>query len=319
MSGIRAALFGVRDKHAGAHLKTLQVMDEVSEILLWDEDRDALRRVHSERGMKVTAVYTDRDELLANEKVHFAIAAVRNDKSAEMCTRLVEAGVHVMSEKPIGLDAQETAGVVKAAERAGVQLGVCYQNRYNPVSLEARRLTQEGIIGRVTSCEARMVTSQVRFRNPKGWLFDKAKAGGGILAWLGCHYVDLLRFVLDDEVASVVAFSDTASGEAIDVEDVAVLALRFRRGTLGTLTAGYQLALSDKGGPNYDTYLAFRGTAGQLNWSREQPPALHVESTNDNWAAAPIRRFEYELAPSPAYAGTYGLQFMRRFLASLHG
>ena len=167
-----------------------------------------------------------------------------------------------------------------------------------------------------------MVTSQVRFRNPEHWLFNREVAGGGILSWLGCHHFDLLQYVLDDDVVSVSAMVDTLSGEEIDVEDVASVTLRFRSGALGSLQAGYQLAMSMEGyaGANYDTYVGFRGTEGRVYWNpTDQPPRLQAESSRADWSSAPERTFAFTLPGAEGYGGAYGRAFMERFLRAARG
>ena len=197
-----------------------------------------------------------------------------------------------------------------------------YQNRYHPVTIEARHLIGEGVIGRPTSCEARMVTSQVKFRDPGHWLFDRDRSGGGILSWLGCHYIDMLRVLMGDEVTEVSAILDTLSGENIDVEDVGSLSLRFGRGAIGSLQVGYQLSLSKGGymGPNYDSYMAVRGTEGRIFWDPvHKPPRLNVESATREWASAPVRTLEYSLPVVDAYGGAYGVGFIEQFVRSTRG
>ena len=322
MEGIRAALFGVAHPHSRPHLRTLQHSSLVSDIVLYDEDPAVLEQIRTAHEEKIKAAYTDLDQLLQEEDLFLGIATFRNDLNADLCVRLAEAGVHILSEKPIGLSALEIERVVAAADTAGVKLGVMYQNRYHPVSQEARRLIQEGVLGQITSCEARLVTSQVQFRNPDHWLFCKAQAGGGILSWLGCHYIDLLRYALRDEIVSITALADTLGGESIDVEDVASVSFRFKGGALGSLLAGYQLALSIKGyiGPNYDTYVGVWGTEGRLFW---QPTAtstdLYVESAGQTWKAAPARTFEFNLPSLDAYGGVYGLAFVEDFILAAKG
>ena len=207
------------------------------------------------------------------------------------------AGVHVLSEKPIGRTAAEVEKVVTAAEAAGLKLGVSYGNRFLPNMRLARQLVQEGVIGRLTSCEGRMVTSQPKFRQSAPWLFDKARAGGGILSWLGCHYIDLMRYVSGEEVAAVSAMTDTLGDMEITVEDVATVNFRFGNGALGSLRAGYELALSGGGysGGSYDAYLGFRGTCGRIVWNfEERPLSLHVDSATEEWRASPRRTFSFE-------------------------
>ena len=242
-------------------------------IVLYDDDARVVAEVQKTMGNKVDGGYHDLDEMLDKESFAVGIADFQNHHNGSLCLRLINSGVHVISEKPISDSTAELSRIVDAAARSDVKLGVMYQNRYHPVSREARRLVKEGIVGRITGCEARMITSQVRFRNPRHWLFDKRKAGGGILSWLGCHYIDLLRYVLDDDVVEVCAIADTLSGEDIDVEDVASLAFRFRGGAIGSLHAGYQLAVSIPGysGATYDNYVGFRGhrRKGVLESSRQ--------------------------------------------------
>ncbi len=322
MEKVRAALFGVTHPHSRAHLRTLQLSSMVSGIVLYDEDAEALEQVRSEAGEKVEGVYSDLNSLLEKEEILVSVACFRNDLNSDLCLRLIEAGVHVISEKPIAACADDVERVVRASAEAGIKLGVMYQNRYHPVSREARRLVQEGAIGRVTSCEARIVTSQVKFRDPAHWLFSREMAGGGILSWLGCHYIDLLPYVLGDEVAAVSAMVDTLSGEAIDVEDVASVSFKFRSGVIGGLQAGYQLALSGSGysGASYDTYVGFRGTEGRVYWRPvDSPPRLYVESAHPAWKSAPMRTFEYTLPALAAYGGVYGLSFLEDFIGAAQG
>jgi predicted dehydrogenase len=308
-------LFGMTHPHANAHLKTLMISDRVSNLSVYDADQEVAASVVSEHA-KVGRAFGDLGEAIASNPTA-AVACFRNSENADLSVKLLEAGIHVISEKPIGATAADVDRVVSAAKANNVRLGVMYQNRYHPLSQEARRIVQSGIIGRVTSCEARLITSQVQFRNPDHWLFKKDIAGGGILSWLGCHYLDLLRYVTGSEISHVSAMVDTLSGEAIDVEDVATLSLRFDGGFLGSLQAGYQLALSKSGymGPNYETYMSVRGTSGRVVWEPSGSEVkLLVESTD--WADAPSRETVFSLPSVDAYGGAHGLAFLNDFLDS---
>ena len=179
-------------------------------------------------------------------------------------------------------------------------------------------MVADGVVGPLISVEMRMITTQVQFRDPQHWLFRAEHAGGGILSWLGCHYIDMMRYITGDEIVSVAAETATRSGEQIDVEDVAVLSLRFRSGAVGTLHTGYMLALSGGGYHNrsgYDTYVGVNGRMGRIHWSSDgAPSSLTAESTHAGWAGAPRRSYEYALAESPSYLGVYGEQFVGDFI-----
>ncbi|MBI3923897.1 MAG: Gfo/Idh/MocA family oxidoreductase [Armatimonadetes bacterium] len=315
MQGIRAALLGVRHPHGIAHLRTLQTMPEIEGIYVWDREPEALSEVQQNHGQKVLEVFTDLDALLSKEDLLFVIACLRTDLLPEICLRAINAGKHILAEKPLGRTATEAAPIVKAAEEARVALGVCYVNRYHPALQEAQGIVAGGLLGQLISMELRLLTSQVKFRDPNHWLFRKEYSGGGILAWLGCHYLDLMRFLTREEIVSVSAEVATRSGEEIDVEDVATLALRFTSGAVGSLHVAYSLALSGEGYHNsgYDNYLCINGRDGRLRREGLEGP-LQVESTSPSWATAPRRVFDYSIASSPAYGGVYGEDFVRDFL-----
>jgi predicted dehydrogenase len=323
MKPIKAALLGIEHPHSLAHLRTLQALPEISEILLWDESQAALDGAVAKQPAKVSATFTNLDQLLADKELFFVIAAIRNDLGPDVFIRTLEAGKHLMAEKPIGRTAADTERVIAVAQRTGAQLGVCYQNRTLPAVQLMRKLVSDGLLGPLISVEMRMITTRVAARNPKNWLFKNAQSGGGILSWLGCHYLDMMRYVTGDEIVSVSAEVATRSGEAIDVEDVATLALRFRSGAVGSFHAGYMMALSGGGYHNkagYDTYGGFNGQLGRITWSSPSSPIkLAVESIHPAWASAPQRTFDLPLAESPAYGGVSGEQFIRDFIRSAQG
>lgn len=320
---MKAALLGIEHPHSLAHLSTLQQLPEVERILVWDENEAALNKILETQGEKVEKVYTNLEAVLAEPDLFFVIAAWRNDLSPDVFIRALEAGKHVIAEKPIGRTAVDTARVMAAAESAGLKLGVCYQNRRQPLIRDMRDFVRQGLLGPLMSAEIRLLTTQVQFRNPRLWLFSKAQAGGGILSWLGCHYIDLMRYVSGDEIVSVSAQVATRSGKEIDVEDVAALALRFRSGAVGSLHVGYTLAMSGSGYFNksgYDIYVGFNGRAGRLYWSSSgKPTQLYVETTHPSWSAAPRRELAYELVDSPAYGGVAGEEFIRDFIRAAQG
>ena len=318
MNDIHFALIGGAHPHSKAHLKTLQQLPEVTAITVADAD-EAVGSAYADEE-KVTAVVTRLQDALDSDATHVFVCA-RNDRSPGVIEACARAGKHIIAEKPLAVSMAAFESARIAVEESGVTLTVVYQARLHPITVAARELIADGILGTPIAAEARMVTSQVRFRDPSHWLFNDAQAGGGILSWLGCHYLDLLAHVLDDEYASVSAHAECLAGEDIDVEDVAMLSLRFRRGALATMTAGYLLALSPGGYMSgaYDTHIGVYGTKGRLWWDPVGSTTLHVESAHPSWASAPRREMQFEVASSPAYGGVYGEEFVRQFLRASAG
>ena len=319
---IKIALIGVTHPHSSAHLKTLNWIDSVTNVPIYDSDESAVRHFkESSEGKKVEACYTNLDALFGRGDVPVVFVCLRNDEAPDVLIRAAEAGKHIIVEKPAARCAKELEPALQAVENAGVKLAVCFQNRYHPVSQKIHKLVGKGILGQPMGVEIRFVTSQVKHRNPEHWLFKKELAGGGILSWLGCHYLDLICYFMREDITEVSAVLATRSGEAIDVEDSASLSLRFQSGMIGTLQAGYMLPFSGKGylGPSYDTYIAIRGTAGNIIWDPTQAgsPSFSAESTIPEWEASHHRTFRYELPQCDAYGGVHGVQFVRDFLDAI--
>lgn len=315
---MKAALLGLSHPHAGILLTTLENLPEITAVSLWDADPAVAAKPPLPTSRKAIPATTDLDAVLGQPDLLFAIVCVPTDQSAALCRRVLAAGKHLLAEKPVGLTSTEICAVQAEAASRDLVAGVLYVRRAHPCVVAMRNLLRAGELGPLFSIEARFLTTQVKFRQPDSWLFRRRQSGGGILLWLGCHCLDLMHHVPDDEIVEVGALLATRSDEAIDVEDTATLALRFRSGALGTFHAGYTLAYSGAGYMNltgYDSYLAFNGRAGRVVWP-DLNQRLHVESPPTATRPA-IREEQFEVTPSSSYGGAAGEGFFRDFLAAM--
>jgi len=313
---LKAALLGLSHPHSAPHLATLQNLPEVGEIVAWDGQYEAKRHgALLANRKKLTLCTDDLAAVLRRGDIDFAIVCVPTDDAAALTCRVLKAGIHVMAEKPVGLNPGEIRRVMAAARKAKVQASVLYCNRWLPAIREARRLVRGGAIGPLLTAEARMLTTQVRFREPRSWLFSQRRAGGGILTWLGCHFFDVLQYVSGEPIVAVSAQLGTRSGEKIDVEDVAAVAFRLRSGAVGTLQAGYVLAFSGGGylnGAGNDMSVGFTGRRGRVTWAAR--PLLRIESPVKR--GSPVRERTFPAGTSTSYGGKWGEGFLRQFIAS---
>lgn len=315
--GINVGVIGLEHGHQNAHVQTLDASTAVDEVFIYDRD-PALHDKQIATYQKVGAVYDDVDELLGRSDVPVVLVGMRTDRSPEMMERAAKAGKHVLSEKPCARTAAEMEPVVRALQENNLRFSAFYTWRYDPAIVKMRSLIEEGAIGRLTSVELRMVTSRIAVRDPKHWLFNHEIAGGGIVHWLGCHWLDLLRFVSGQEVTSVSAMVDTLSGEPIDVEDVASVSMRLSGGAIATLHASYSLPAKALGysGPGNDTAIIFRGTEGVVS---HVPPGgagdsvVNLTSIVYPWLMAPEQKFAFANGSAPGYAGTPGLKLVEDF------
>ncbi len=308
--------------HALMHLRTLAVLGEVETVQVCGiagQDAAALAGGRLPDGRPITKARPaggDPRALIERTDLDALIVCVRNDLCPAILAAAVEAGKPVIFEKPGAVQAAALRRVAAAAERRGVVAGTFFQWRGHPIIQEVRRAIAEGALGRILAVEARMVTSQVRYRDPSHWLFKRDLAGSGILSWLGCHYLDLLCYLLDERIVEVAALVGQRNPEPIEVEDTACLALRFGSGVLGTLHAGYHLAGSGAGyaGAAYDTFLGLRGERGDARLPLSDGPAYTLYSEAPGWVAGGRRERRFELPPSPAYGGKAGEAFLLDFL-----
>ncbi|MBL9215101.1 MAG: Gfo/Idh/MocA family oxidoreductase [Opitutaceae bacterium] len=313
---LNCALLGLTHPHSGALLQTLTNLPEIGRVSLWEDAPGAGRSPAIPASRKVALVTRDAEAALA--ACDFAIVCVRNDRAAALAHRVLAAGRHLLAEKPGGLTAAEIAGVKRAADRAGLLASVLYARRAHPLVAAARDILASGALGPLLSLEARFLTTQVRFRDPRSWLFRRRLAGGGILSWLGCHCIDLLQYVPADRITAVSACAARRSGERIDVEDSAALALRFASGAVGTLHVGYTLAFSGGGYLNpagNDAYFACNGREGRVVWPVLTDPRLRIESPGRR----PIRERTFRLRATSSYGGVSGERFLRQYAQALCG
>ena len=303
--------------HGPFHIRTLEVLAEVEAVHLCGIEGEDLGAMVS-RSSKVASTTTDLDELLARPEVDPLLVCVRNDLCPHVLEAAVKAGKGVLFEKPGATNAADLRRVADLARERGVTMAAMFQNRFSPMASEVRRAVRDGALGRVMAVEARMVTSQVRYRDPSMWIFAKDTAGSGILGWLGCHYIDLLCYLLEDRIVEVTAIVGSQNPENVEVEDTACLAFRFAGGALGTMQVGYLLPGSAEGysGASYDTFLALRGTDGYVRIPEAKDGAGYtLLSLAPGWESeGPRERVFADEPQSEAYGGVGGERLVLDFL-----
>ena len=304
--------------HSAFHIKTLELINSINEIhLCCIEGQNPNEFTNLSSKIKTTS--NSLTQLVNNERIDALIVSVRNDLCPPILELAANSGKHVLFEKPGAIHSKDLQKILEISTNKNVNLSVMFQNRYKPEIKELRNHVIDGYFGRIMSAEARTVTSQVRYRNPKHWLFKKNQSGSGILSWLGCHYIDLLCYVLNDHVVEVSAMVDNLNEENLEVEDTAIVALKFSKGTLGSLHAGYQLAGSPPGysGGLYDSHFSIRGTSG-YGTIPSNGDNYKFYSEIDNLNLAGIQTMTFSTSTSAAYGGKMGEYFIESFLNSVY-
>ncbi|NTV65578.1 MAG: Gfo/Idh/MocA family oxidoreductase [Oscillochloris sp.] len=190
---------------------------------------------------------TDWRALIAHPDVALVSIVTPPGLHCEMALATLAAGKHVLCEKPTALDAAEAALMQAAAAARPDQLALIdHELRLLPALRLARELIARGEIGPVRHAEARSLgSSRSDLRRPWNWWSDAAQ-GGGVLGAIGSHQIDLLRYLLADEVTvamgmtrSCVAARPDESGwmRPVTSDDYVAATLRFGGGALATISA----------------------------------------------------------------------------------
>lgn len=263
--------------------------------------------------------YSTLKDMLAAEELDIAAIFLPHVDCPNAAVRCARKGVHLMVEKPMATNAAGASRIVKSARAAGVKLTTGYCWRFHPVAAECKRLIGSGVIGKVVSVEGRCAAGRISryIEGHSPWMLQRAKSGGGPMFNLGVHWIDLFRWMLDDEVLEVSA-QNVKINKRYDIEDNSFAHLRFSKGTIGALNISYTVPDSFPHGR--DLYIAVRGTKGVLSWSpgyEGQCDVLNVCSDDPSFASSPRRQQQFELAAVAGYSGVMGLEYIRNFAEAI--
>ena len=140
---------------------------------------------------------SDWHEILKRDDVDIVIVSTFNNILAEVTREVVEAGKHVLVEKPAARNTRELQPIVKAVQRTGKKVRVGFNHRYHPAFLKARELFESGVLGKLMFIRGRYGHGG-RIGYEKEWRADPALSGGGELIDQGVHLIDLARWFLGD-------------------------------------------------------------------------------------------------------------------------
>ncbi|MFY9844883.1 MAG: Gfo/Idh/MocA family oxidoreductase [Terriglobales bacterium] len=229
-------------------------------VALSRRDPDKARAAAAEYG--IPHVFVSTEELSRCPAVDAVLVTTPNVCHLRDVLTAVAAGKPVLCEKPMGMNAEECRQMVEAARRAGVLLGVAQVFRFEESTARFRERIAAGDVGRPIFARAEF--SYPGLGHARTWLYNRAIAGGGPIADVGVHCIDVLRYILQDEphLVSAIGHFEEPSG---DVETAAILSLQFQRGTLATVLVSTRA--------QYRTPLEIVGDAGVLR----ADDALNVE------------------------------------------
>lgn len=236
--------------------------------------------------------YDDYKDLLADPKVDVVSICSPNFLHHEMAMAAIEAGKPFWIEKPMGVGAEQSEEIARAAEAAGLVTAVGFNYRHTPAIQKARELITQGRLGRITNARCWLVADYASSPvGPLTWRYSKAQAGAGVVGDLLSHGADLIQYLIG-RIDSVSAMTGTFISErpiptkvgvghtgwevsdeygGVENEDYVAALARLHGGTLATLEAS-RVAV----GPRAEYIIEVYGTQGSLRWNFERLNELEV-------------------------------------------
>jgi 1,5-anhydro-D-fructose reductase (1,5-anhydro-D-mannitol-forming) len=175
--------------------------------------------------------YASLPTLLADPAIDAVFISTPNDQHREQTELAAAAGKHVLVEKPMALTEDDCAAMIAACDRAGVALGLGFQQRHAPVHRELRRIIASGELGEIVLVAGEWHTAYGAWSN---WRSDPRKAGADILAAVGVHVFDLLGYLVCADVIETAAIVDVAKDTGLDQTIAA--SVRYANGVIGSVT-----------------------------------------------------------------------------------
>jgi predicted dehydrogenase len=176
---------------SNAHLNAYTNNKHTELYSICDLNEDRARKKADQFG--VPKVYTDYREMLLDREIDAVSICTWNNLHAEMAIAALEAGKHVLVEKPLSMTVDEALRVEEAVRRSGKLLQVGFVRRHAANTRILKQFIDAGDLGEIYYAKASCLR---RFGNPGGWFADKSRSGGGPLIDLGVHVIDVCWYLM---------------------------------------------------------------------------------------------------------------------------
>lgn len=193
---VKVGIIGCGGIANGKHMPSLSKLKTVELVAFCDVFVERAVKAAAEYGVENAKVYDNYQELLKDESIEVVHVLTPNDSHAEISVAALDAGKHVMCEKPMAKTSEEARLMVDAAIRSGKKLTIGYNNRFRPDSQHLHKVCERGDLGEVYYAKAHAI----RRRAVPTWgvFLDEEKQGGGPLIDIGTHALDLTLWMMNN-------------------------------------------------------------------------------------------------------------------------
>lgn len=199
---------------------------------------EAMENLLAKHGLEKDASikrYTDYKKMLEENDLQLVSIATESGIHAQIALDCIDAGVNLIIEKPMAMSIADAEEIIRRSEEKGVKVSACHQNRFNVAVQETRRALEAGRFGRLSHGSI-----HVRWNRNKGY-YDQAPwrgtwaQDGGCLMNQCIHGIDLLRWMMGDEVDEVYGVTKQQFHDYLECEDIGMAVVKFKNGAVGTI------------------------------------------------------------------------------------
>jgi predicted dehydrogenase len=265
------------------HARAAAAIDDVAVAGVYGDNREKAARLAAAHGAR----HHDTLDSLLSQPLDLVIIGSPSGCHAEHGIAAAGRGVHVLVEKPIDISTRRADALIDATDRAGVKLGVCFQDRMKPAIVRLKQFLGAGRLGSPILVDARVKWYRPpEYYSGSRWRGTWALDGGGAVINQAIHTLDLLLWLLGP-VRRVYARAATAL-HRIEAEDTAVAVFEFANGALGTFEA------TTSAYPGYPRRVEITGREGTIVLEHDQVVAADLRSSD----AATFETSERDTNPS---------------------
>lgn len=219
------------------HIKAA-MNNQLEIVAVCDVVKERMERVLSKHGLEKDGAikrYTDYHKMLEENDIELISIATESGIHGQIALECIGHGIHVIIEKPMAMSLKEANRIISLSEEKGVKVSACHQNRFNVAVQEMRKALEAGRFGKLSHGSVHVRWNRGReYYEQAPWRGTWEQDGGALMNQC-IHGIDLLRWMMGDEVESVYGVTGQRFHTYLEAEDIGMAVVEFKNGAVATI------------------------------------------------------------------------------------
>jgi UDP-N-acetyl-2-amino-2-deoxyglucuronate dehydrogenase len=199
------------------------------------EKIDEIMKKHGLEDSERIGKYLDYQKMLDDQKPHLVSIATESGSHAEIALYCIEKGIHLIIEKPMAMSIEDANKIIDSAKEKGVKVSSCHQNRFNVAIQEMRKAVEDNRLGKISHGSIHVRWNRGKsYYDQAPWRGTWAEDGGALMNQC-IHGIDLLRWMMGDEIEEVYGLTRQQFHDYLEAEDLGMAVVKFKNGAIGTI------------------------------------------------------------------------------------